>query len=122
MNNNKSLESVMRKFFKMRDDRNWKQFHNPKNLAISLTLEATEVLEFFQWSNMEESQNISIKEKENLAEEIADVATYLFALADSVGVYVIEAMDRKMDKNIKKYPVEKSKNNSTKYNKLYSGE
>jgi len=102
----------------MRDDRNWKQFHNPKNLAISLTLEATEVLEFFQWSNMEESQNISIKEKENLAEEIADVATYLFALADSVGVYVIEAMDRKMDKNIKKYPVEKSKNNSTKYNKL----
>lgn len=118
MNNKPTLESVLAKYFQMRDDRDWLQFHNPKNLAISLSLEEAEVLEYFQWTDLEESTRIGKVEQADIADELADVASYLFALAGVLGIDLIEAMDTKIDKTMQKYPIEKAKGNNTKYTKL----
>ena len=91
-------------------DRDWDQFHSPENLAKSVAIEAAELLECFQWNN-DFDQNA-------VEEEMADVFTYLLDLADKLNVDILEITDKKMDKNILKYPVEKAKGKSNKYNKL----
>ena len=101
------LQEKIRKF---NDDRDWDQFHSPENLAKSVTIEAAELLECFQWNN-DFDQNA-------VEEEMADVFTYLLDLADKLNVDILEITDKKMDKNILKYPVEKAKGKSDKYNKL----
>lgn len=101
------LQEKIRKF---NDDRDWDQFHSPENLAKSVAIEAAELLECFQWNN-DFDQNA-------VEEEMADVFTYLIDLADKLNVDILEITDKKMDKNILKYPVEKAKGKSDKYNKL----
>lgn len=101
-----------------RDARDWMQFHNPKNLAISINLEAAELLEHFQWKSMEESEVHAKASRDEIAEEIADVAIYLFELADNLGVDLLAAVDSKLTKNDHKYPVAKVRGSSTKYTKL----
>ncbi len=101
-----------------RDQRDWMQFHDPKNMSISIVLEAAELLEHFQWKNKAEAEQYIKDNKEEIQDEIADVAMYLFELADNLGIDLAEAMRNKMQKNIKKYPVEKAKGKHTKYNKL----
>jgi NTP pyrophosphatase (non-canonical NTP hydrolase) len=101
-----------------RDQRDWMQFHDPKNMSISIVLEAAELLEHFQWKNKAEAEKHIKANKEEIQDEIADVAMYLFELADNLGIDLAEAMRNKMQKNIKKYPVEKAKGKHTKYNKL----
>ena len=101
-----------------RDERDWMQFHDPKNMSISIVLEASELLEHFQWKTKEEAQQYVKEHKEEIQDEIADVAMYLFELADNLGIDLLDAMKNKMEKNIKKYPVEKAKGKHTKYNKL----
>lgn len=101
------LQEKIRKF---NDDRDWDQFHSPENLAKSVAIEAAELLECFQWNN-DFDQNA-------VEEEMADVFTYLLDLADKLNVDILEITDKKMDKNILKYPVEKAKGKSNKYNKL----
>lgn len=101
-----------------RDERDWMQFHDPKNMSISIVLEASELLEHFQWKTKEEAQQYVKEHKEEIQDEIADVAMYLFELADNLGIDLLDAMKNKMGKNIKKYPVEKAKGKHTKYNKL----
>jgi NTP pyrophosphatase (non-canonical NTP hydrolase) len=94
------------------------QFHNPKNLAISISLEAGELLEHFQWKSMEESEAHANAARSEISEEIADVAIYLFELADNLGVDLLAAVDAKLAKNEAKYPVEKAKGSAQKYNQL----
>ncbi len=108
----RKLKERIRKFNKERD---WDQFHDPKNLALSLSLEASEVLELFQWTL--DNQIRPGKEKE-MPGELADVFYFLILLADYYKIDLVSALDKKMDKNEKRYPVEKSKGNSKKYNEL----
>ena len=101
------LVDALREFNKERD---WDQFHSPENLAKSISIEAGELLECFQWNN-----NFN---KENLCEELADVFTYCIMLADKLDVSIEEIVLNKLEKSKKKYPVEKARGVSTKYDKL----
>ncbi len=112
------IEKLTQKLIDFREARNWKQFHNPKNLAESISIEANELLEHFQWLNLEESQKYSVEHKQELAEEISDVLNYLILLAHDIDIDLIEAAIKKIEINNKKYPIKKSKGISTKYNKL----
>ena len=113
----KELQAQIRKF---NSDRNWEQFHNVKNLTMALNVESSELLEIFQWLTPEQAQNISSdKSKYNdVKDEIADILCYLLNIADKLDIDVIEATKNKIIKNGEKYPIEKSKNSMTKYNKL----
>lgn len=99
MSDIQKLITVINEF---RDERNWRQYHNPKDLAISISIEAAELLEDFQWINSEEA----LKEnKENIREEIADVLIYSLMLCSDLDLDVKEIVEEKMVKNGKKYPV-----------------
>lgn len=100
---------------KFRDDRDWKQFHNPKDLAISISLEAAELLEVFQWSGADVDCN---QKMDKIKEELADVLTYCVLMADACNLDIDQIVQEKSKKNSEKYPVEKAKGNSTKYDKL----
>ena len=112
------IKALTEKIKQLRDERDWKQFHNHKDMALSLVLEATELLEHFQWKSPQEVIEHGRIYQEEIAEELADVATYLFELADNLGVDLSEAIRRKLDKNAQKYHVEKARGRHTKYNKL----
>lgn len=100
---------------KFRDDRNWKKFHNPKDLAISICLEAAELLEVFQWSG---SDTICAPKADKIREELADVLIYCTLMADACGLDMDEIMQDKMKRNNEKYPVEKARNSAKKYSDL----
>jgi len=87
-------------------------------MALSLVLEAAEVLEFFQWKSPEEVVKHGKELKDEIAEELADVAIYLFELADNLDIDIPNAIERKLEKNAQKYPAEKAWGKNTKYNKL----
>jgi len=112
------IKAITQKIKKFRDERDWKQFHNHKDMALSLVLEATEVLEHFQWKSPEEVEKHGVVCKSDIAEELADVAIYLFELADNLGINLSAAIEQKMIKNANKYPSEKAKGKHTKYNRL----
>jgi len=112
------MNKLIQKLEKFRKDRDWEQFHKPKDLAISLNLEASEVLEHFQWKTDEEIKEYVKSNKEEIGEELADVFAYLIHLGRDLDINIIDALDKKIDKNEKKYPVEKAKGIATKYNKL----
>lgn len=100
---------------KFRDDRDWKQFHNPKDLAISISLEASELLEVFQWSGTD----IKCEDKrDKIAEELADVVNYCVLMADACGLDLDDIVQKKIAVNNEKYPVNKAKGKSNKYNEL----
>lgn len=105
------LEELKNRIKKFTNDRNWEQFHTPVNLAKSISIEAAELLECFQWSDTE-------FDKEHLLEELADVMNYCIQLSLELDVDLIECINKKMDQNELKYPVEKAYGNSDKYNKL----
>ncbi|HVE13409.1 MAG TPA: nucleotide pyrophosphohydrolase [Elusimicrobiota bacterium] len=112
------MKKVLKKIRAFRDARDWMQFHDPKNLAISVAIEAAELLEHFQWRTPEQCVAHARREKEAVADEIADVATYLFELADNLGIDLERAMERKIRKNARKYPVAKAKGIAKKYTEL----
>ena len=100
---------------KFRDDRNWKQFHNPKDLAISISLEAAELLEVFQWSGAD----LECRDKlDKIKEELADVVNYAVLMADACGLDLDEIVREKVRRNAEKYPVEKACGNKAKYTEL----
>lgn len=116
MSDIKELTKRINKFVQERD---WKQFHNHKDMALSLVLEAVEVLEHFQWKASIKDINKHAKlKKEDIAYELADVAIYLFELADNLGINIAKAVDTKLKKNAKKYPVSKAKGSAKKYTEL----
>ena len=112
------IKTITEKIRAFRDARDWKQFHNHKDVALSLVLEASEVLEHFQWKSTAEVEKHGRDAKDELSDELADVAVYLFELADNLGVDLPKAIENKMKKNAVKYPVEKAKGKHTKYNRL----
>ena len=112
------LKDLLDKINAFRDARNWRQFHRPKDLAISLCLEAAEVLEHFQWKNEEEIKNHITRNKEEMGDELADVLNYLLQLANELEIDIIEASHKKIAKNELKYPVQKSRNKHTNYTGL----
>ncbi|HDR7308094.1 nucleotide pyrophosphohydrolase [Bacillus cytotoxicus] len=96
------LKKVYEKILEFRDQRNWKQYHDEKDLAISISLEANELLENFQWKSSEEALATS---QQNIKEEMADVFIYLIQMADKMNVDLEEEVLKKLEKNAKKYPV-----------------
>lgn len=109
------LQGDIKKFV---EDRDWSQFHNYKDLAISLLLEATEVLEHFQWKPVEELDKYVEANKKDVAEELADVLYWLLLISSRWNIDLAWEFHRKMEINNKKYPIEKAKWRSDKYNKL----
>lgn len=112
------IKTLTEKIKKFRDARDWKQFHNPKDLALSLTLEATEVLEHFQWKNPKEIEEYIKSNKEDIGEELADVLYWVLLISNDLKIDIRKALEKKIKRNEKKYPVSKAKGKHTKYNKL----
>ena len=107
-----SIKALQEKIVAFRDARDWKQFHNPKDLAISISVEAAELLEVFQWSG----QDLSVDTKiDKVKEELADVLIYSFLMANDLGLPLDEIVKQKLDENDKKYPVSKAYGNAKKY-------
>ena len=106
---------TMKRILAFRDDRNWKQFHNPKDLAISISLEAAELLECFQWSGADTEVRAK---KAAMTEELSDVVIYALLLADRLGIDLDAAVNAKMAKNAAKYPVKDYWGSSAKYDAL----
>jgi NTP pyrophosphatase (non-canonical NTP hydrolase) len=115
MNQIEALTKIINDF---RDARNWRQFHNPKDLAISLSLEAGEVLEHFQWKSPEEIKKYVKEHKKEIADELADVFYWVLLMSSDLDIDIEKALKLKMKENNKKYPVKKAKGKHTKYNKL----
>ena len=108
-------DETIQRVLKFRDDRNWRQFHTPKDLAISMSLEAAELLELFQWSGTD----LECPDNRNrLREELADVLSYCILMADVCGLDLDQIMNEKIDKNEAKYPVEKARGSAAKYTEL----
>lgn len=114
----KSLSDLQHQIRKFCDDRDWDQFHNPKDLSISLSLEAAEVLEHFQWKSPEEMVSYAIEKKSEIGEELADVFYWVLLLANKLDIDLINAFEAKMTKNEAKYPIEKAKGTHKKYSEL----
>lgn len=115
MSDIKKLTKIVTKF---RDDRDWKQFHNPKDMALSLVLEATEVMEHFQWKDKKEIEKYLKTNKEDIADEIADVLYWVLLMSHDLNIDLVKALENKIIKTEKKYPIEKAKGKHTKYTKF----
>ena len=112
------IKELIEKIIKFRDERDWEQFHKPKDLAISLSLESAELLEHFQWKNESEIENYIKDSKEEIAEELADVLYWVLLMSNELDIDIVASFNRKMLKNQKKYPVSKAKGNHKKYDEL----
>ena len=112
------IQDLTQKLIAFRDARNWKQFHNPKDSAISLTLEAAEVLEHFQWKNAEEMATHIQSHHEDIADELADVLYWVLLMSNDLNVNISDAFMKKLEKSGAKYPIEKSSGNHKKYTEL----
>ena len=114
------LETLTERLIAFRDARDWKQFHNLKNLTASLAIEASELLQLTQWDSAAEAETKfkTLAEKEKLADELADIFVYILLICEQQGIDLMKATENKIGKNEAKYPVEKSKGNSLKYTEL----
>jgi len=112
------IEDLKKLVIDFRDARDWKQFHNPKDCAISLSLEAAEVLEHFQWKSKDEIDEYLKDHKGDIGEELADVLYWVLLMSNDLDIDISEALKKKMEKNDKKYPVEKIRGKHTKYTKI----
>lgn len=109
--------SLLQQLIQFRRERDWEQFHNPKDIAISLSIEAAELLEWFQWRNADEvKQMLASDKREHLEDEIADVAVYLSYLCHDLEIDLNQVVKNKMSKNAAKYPRDKVKGRADKYN------
>lgn len=112
------IQRLTKEIIAFRNKRKWKQFHNPKDVSLSLVLEATEVMEHFQWKNIEEMKEHVKKNKLAISEELADVLYWVLLLSHDLNIDIEKALERKIEINNQKYPVKKSKGKHTKYDKL----
>ena len=111
----KNLEDLKSEVLQFASDREWGQFHNPKNLAASISVEAAELQEIFMWLTPEESQNLSAEQKSRVADEVGDVMICLVNFAASVGLDPLSSAFSKLKKNHAKYPVDKARGSAKKY-------
>ena len=113
-----SITKITEKIRTFRDDRDWMQFHNPKEIAAAIAIESAELQEIFLWKDYPESETAAREKQQAVADEIANIAVYLFELADNLGLQLGEVMLEKMQKNAAKYPIDKSRGSNLKYNEL----
>jgi NTP pyrophosphatase (non-canonical NTP hydrolase) len=109
------LQEIIQELIKFRNERDWEQFHDSKNLAIAIAIEAAELNELFLWKTLEESEKV---DKEKIKEELADILAFTLLLAEKHSLNVKEIVLEKIRKNNEKYPIEKSMGTSKKYNEL----
>jgi len=110
-----TFQEIEQKAIEFRNDRNWEQFHQIKDLLLGLNIEVSELQELFLWKSKE--QQLEIK-NERIKEEVADIAIYLIYICKHYNIDLIKAINEKIDKNAIKYPIEKSRNSNKKYNEL----
>ena len=113
-----SIESLTREICAFRDARDWRQFHNPKELAVAITAEAGELLQHFVWQSPEQSEQRVSERKPELESEMADVAILLLEMADNCGINLADAIRAKLARNEERYPVAKARGSNKKYNEL----
>ena len=111
----KDLQKIIINF---RDQRDWRQFHNPKDVALSLVLEASELMEHFQWKSTKEVETYIKKNKNEIGEELADVFYWVLLMSHDLNIDIVRALRKKLRKNNKKYPVKKAKGKHAKYTEL----
>ncbi|MBK6986088.1 MAG: nucleotide pyrophosphohydrolase [Bacteroidetes bacterium] len=109
------IQEITNELVKFRNERDWAQFHDTKNLAVALSIEASELNEIFLWKDVKESDSV---DKEKIKEELADVFAYAFLLAEKQGLDVKQIVLEKIKRNGEKYPVDKAKGSAKKYNEL----
>lgn len=109
---------LTKRIIEFRNRRDWKQFHNPKDVALSLVLEATELMEHFQWKNEEEMKKHLIDKKEDVSDELADVLYWILLMAHDFNIDIVTALENKIKKNEEKYPEDKAKGSHAKYTEL----
>jgi NTP pyrophosphatase (non-canonical NTP hydrolase) len=112
------ISALLERIKSFADERDWQQFHSPKNISMALSVEASELLEHFQWMTEEESRNVSAEKKSQIADETADVFLYLLRICEQMDIDLLTVANKKIDKNALKYPVDKAKGNSKKYTEL----
>ena len=110
------IEKIQQRLREFAAERNWEQFHSPKNLVMALSVEVSELMEHFQWLTEEQSQSLPPETLQQVGEEIADVLLYLIRLSDRLNIDLSEAIANKMKKNEMRYPPEKVKGSAKKYN------
>ena len=109
------IENLAGALLQFAEERDWEQFHTPKNMAMALSVEAAELLEVFQWLTPEQSADLTADQRAAVDEEIADVFIYLVRLCDLLGIDLMDAAWRKLDKNREKYPADKVRGSASKY-------
>ncbi|MHB8843312.1 MAG: nucleotide pyrophosphohydrolase [Nitrospirota bacterium] len=112
------LETIQKKILSFRNERDWAQFHDPKNLAEALTIEAGELLENFLWKTTEQSRNLSPEELKNVKEELADIFIFLTYLSEEYKIDLLSEVEKKIALNAAKYPIDKARGSSKKYTDL----
>ncbi len=110
--------ALMQELIAFRRERDWEQFHTPRNLAAGVCIEAAELLEHFQWAKDAELDDVVANNRQAIEQEIADVAMYLSLLCHDLGVSLPDAVRRKLELNKQKYPVDKARGRSDKYDRL----
>jgi dCTP diphosphatase len=113
-----ALESLTRALRRFAADRDWEQFHSPKNLAAALSVEAAELLEHFQWLTEEQSRNLPEDKRLAVSHELADVFLYLLQMADKLQIDLVAAAEEKLELNASKYPAARARGSSRKYSEL----
>ena len=109
LKNMTEIKDLTKKIIEFRDERNWKQFHNPKDVAISLSVEAAEVLEHFKWKSNEEIEKYIKTNKKEIGKELADVLNHILILAHDLDIDIVKATKEKTKENHRKYPIEKNR-------------
>ena len=110
-----SLEALKLRLREFAAERDWQQFHSPKNLAMALIVEAAELVEHFQWLSETESGNLSLQRRQEVAHELADILVYLVRLADRLDIDLLQSVDEKLKLNAEKYPAERVRGSAKKY-------
>ena len=100
-----NIDKIKQKLKKFSDERNWDEYHNPKNLSMALSVEASELVEIFQWLTIEESKSLNDKQIQATKEELADILIYLIRIADKLDINLEKAVEEKIKLNAKKYPL-----------------
>ncbi len=112
------IQEITKKLIDFRNKREWQHYHNPKDIALSITLEAAELLEHFQWKSEEDIMNHIKKNKKEIGEEMADVFNWILIMSHDLGIDILDAAEKKIEQNAKKYPVSKSRGTYKKYTEL----
>jgi dCTP diphosphatase len=114
-----ALRDIAEKLRRFTEERDWDQYHSPKNLAMAMTVEVAELLEHFQWLTEEQSKDLPLEKKARVAEEMADIQIYLIRMADKLGIDILDAVRGKIKQNEKKYPADRVRGDARKYNEYH---